>query len=66
MADPKTAAKAAPKLQAITFTKPYGRYSRGDTAGFAAEEAKQMIAKGVAIEGRGLPKKETTTDGNDH
>lgn len=39
----------------ITFTKPWSRYSRGDIAGFSAEEAERLVKGKVAVKGTKLP-----------
>lgn len=41
----------------ITFVKPHGRYSRGDVAGFEADQAKRLVKMNVAVEGDKLPPK---------
>lgn len=43
------AKKPEQKLVSMTFTKPYGRYSRGDRAGFPEDRAKQLEKRNVAI-----------------
>lgn len=39
----------------ITFTKPWSRYSRGDIAGFSAEEAERLVKGKVAVKGNKPP-----------
>lgn len=36
------------KLTPVTFIKPWRGYSDGETAGFSAEQAQQLIEAGVA------------------
>lgn len=57
----KTAAKGADR-KAVTFLLPFGRYTRGDVAGFEASEADRLVKKKVAVEGTKLP---TETNGQD-
>lgn len=49
--------QAAPKTDktVITFTKPWSRYSRGDVAGFSADEAERLVKGKVAVKGTKLP-----------
>lgn len=55
--DENTEDKAAPKTNkvVVTFTKPYSRYSRGDVAGFNADEAERLVKGKVAVKGTKLP-----------
>lgn len=52
--DKQTEAKA-PEKKVVTFTKPSGRYSRGDVAGFAPAEAARLVKINVAVAGTKLP-----------
>ncbi|HET8799629.1 MAG TPA: hypothetical protein VFN01_00460 [Marinobacter sp.] len=42
---------------AVTFVKPYSRYSRGDIAGFTTAEAERLVKGRVAVRGTKLPAK---------
>lgn len=53
-AEKKAGAKAA-NSAVVTFVKPYSRYSRGDIAGFTAEEAERLVKGRVAVKGTKLP-----------
>lgn len=44
-----TAKKTERKLVSMTFRKPWGRYSRGDRAGFEPERAKQLEERKIAV-----------------
>lgn len=44
-----TAKKTDRKLVSMTFRKPWGRYSRGDRAGFEPERAKQLEERKLAV-----------------
>ena len=57
MAEQTKKAEDAPKNDKvlITFTKPWSRYSRGDVAGFSAEEAERLVKGKVAVKGTKLP-----------
>lgn len=39
------AGKTTEKLVSVQFTKPYGRYSKGDVAGFPEEQATKLKEK---------------------
>lgn len=55
----KAAQAAATKNVTVTFTKPHGRYSRNDIAGFPADRAKHLVeGVKVAVMGDKLPKAE--------
>lgn len=41
----------------VIFVKPYSRYSRGDIAGFTADEAARLVKGRVAVKGTKLPAK---------
>lgn len=41
----KTEAQASDKLVSVTFIKPWGRYSKGDLAGFGATTADRLVSK---------------------
>lgn len=57
MAEPTKKDDAAPTTDkvVITFTKPWSRYSRGDVAGFSADEAERLVKGKVAVKGTKLP-----------
>lgn len=62
MATTKTEEKAADKAEnknvTVTFTKPWGRYSRGDVAGFPNEQATKLVEGiKVAVLGAGISEK---------
>mgnify|MGYP003583940177 FL=1 len=40
----------------VTFTRHWGRYNAGDTAGFEAKRAAELVRSGVAVEGAGRAK----------
>lgn len=51
----KPAEKAENKNVTVTFTKPWGRYSRGDVAGFPQKQATKLVdGIKVAVSGTGL------------
>ena len=62
MAEPKKAEVPATDKVVITFVKPYGRYSRGDIAGFEAAEAERLVKGRVAVKGSKLPAKKAEPD----
>lgn len=45
----------------VTFTRHWGRYNAGDTAGFEAKRAAELVRSGVAVEGAGRPATEIAT-----
>jgi putative sterol carrier protein len=57
MAEQTKKAEDAPKTDKVlvAFTKPWSRYSRGDIAGFSAEEAERLVKGKVAVKGTKLP-----------
>ena len=57
MAEPTKKDESTPKTDkvVITFTKPWSRYSRGDVAGFSADEAERLVKGKVAVKGTKLP-----------
>lgn len=42
--------KTEEKLVSVEFVKPWGRYSKGDIAGFDADKAGKLIASKAAVE----------------
>ena len=61
MAEQTKKAEAAPKTDkvVVTFVKPWSRYSRGDVAGFSADEAERLINGKGAVKGTKLPAAKT-------
>jgi len=49
------AAGSDPPVTVVTFTKPHLSYNAGESAAFAPDVAKQLVADGVAEEGSGKP-----------
>ncbi|MFC5737459.1 hypothetical protein [Sinirhodobacter huangdaonensis] len=45
----------------VTFTRHWGRYNAGDTAGFEAKRAAELVRSGVAVEGAGRAKTGSVT-----
>lgn len=45
----------------VTFTRHWGRYNAGDTAGFEAKRAAELMRSGVAVEGAGRAKTGSVT-----
>ncbi|WP_252109058.1 MULTISPECIES: hypothetical protein [unclassified Halomonas] len=41
--------KSAPQLTTVLFLKPYGRYAKGDRAGFPADKVAQMKERKIAV-----------------
>lgn len=59
MAATKTEEKAENKNVTVTFTKPWGRYSRGDVAGFPQDQVTKLVEGiKVAVLGSELKEKE--------
>ncbi len=44
-----TTKKTERKLVSMTFRKPWGRYTKGDRAGFEPERAKQLEDRKIAV-----------------
>jgi hypothetical protein len=51
----KDQAESKTEKSVVTFTKPWSRYSRGDVAGFSADEAERLVKGKVAVKGTKLP-----------
>jgi hypothetical protein len=58
----KQASTKAVNSTVVTFLKPYSRYSRGDIAGFTADEAERLVKGKVAVKGTKLPAKKADQD----
>lgn len=50
------------KLVSMTFRKPWGRYTRGDRAGFEPERAKQLEERKIAVRSAQAKDAETSAD----